>query len=63
MESKIKWNKGEPKENGVYLLTLKNQAVCIDYLGNNHVWKRFEDDDIAAWCKLSDVEPYKEKQP
>ena len=62
MESTIKWQIGVPKKKGVYLLTLKNQAVCIDHLGNNHVWKRFEDDDIAAWCKLSDIEPYKKEK-
>lgn len=65
MESKIKWQTGEPYESGSYLVTMKDDTVSIrdwynSYTGCKYwVWS-IEDNPIVAWCKLSDIEPYKE---
>ena len=63
MESIIKWQKGEPKEGGLYLVSLKNCRVDFDaYEGIRKDWPCWienEEEDIVAWCKLSDIEPYK----
>lgn len=62
MESIIKWHKGEPKEKGDYLVALKNGCVKFDSFGilGRKKWFVFNSDFILAWCKLSDIEPYKE---
>lgn len=65
MESVIKWQTGEPYESGNYLVTMKDGTVSIrewynSYTGCKYwVWSR-EDNPIVAWCKFSDIEPYKE---
>jgi hypothetical protein len=64
MESKIKWQTGKPKEEGKYLVSTKNGNVLMDvYIKNlkygNH-WVLVGDDNVVAWCSLSDIEPYKE---
>lgn len=58
MKSEIKWQTGVPKEIGMYLVTLSSGEVTTDiWLGRDHSW--YECEQIIAWCKLSDVEPYK----
>jgi phage gpG-like protein len=64
MESKIKWQTGKPKEEGKYLVSAKNGNVLIDVYSKtlkygNH-WVLVGDDNVVAWCSLSDIEPYKE---
>lgn len=62
MESKIKWQTGEPKEGGSYLTTVSNGTVLCN------VWAKYAKEwvfwknDVTAWCKLSDIEPYKEEK-
>ena len=64
MGSTIKWQTGEPKENGDYLVSLKNGTVesshaCqkigggFDFVPGSR--------NVVAWCKLSDIKPYKEE--
>ena len=64
MESVIKWQTGEPKEGGSYLITTLNGKVCYDYwrvFPNSSYWEYRSKFDVKAWCKLSDIEPYKEE--
>ena len=63
MESIIKWQKGKPNEEGEYLVQLKYGHIRINS------WEKFNDHyqwvcfnrEIVAWCKLSDIEPYKDE--
>jgi hypothetical protein len=63
--SKIKWQTGEPKENGIYLVTTSSNIVRTSYW-NNGCWLinnlPFSTLKIKAWCKLSDIKPYKEEK-
>ena len=63
MESVIKWQTGEPKKGGVYLATTKSGLIRTAYW-NMNCWMinnlPFNSNIIIAWCKLSDIEPYKE---
>ena len=64
MESIIKWQTGEPKENGDYLVTVQDSV--LKYRRNNGFWMYcgliIRDKVVSAWCKLSDIEPYKEEK-
>lgn len=64
MESKIKWQIGIPDERCACIVTLQDDKVSFDYFGfwddAPVVWQRHNEYSIKAWCKLSDVEPYKE---
>lgn len=61
--SQIKWQTGEPKESGSYLVFIKgefsNYTTCAMYNGITG-WCHWKKEEITAWCKLSDIEPYKE---
>ena len=72
-ESVIKWQTGEPKEEGKYLVDVLGKTVEVDYLfkwediENGHVMTRFAwvnhwATSVTAWCKLSDIKPYKEEE-
>lgn len=76
MESKIKWQIGKPKEKGIYLVTYKfgyysserylekEYRISIDTSYWDNFWYQYDNEmldcKIIAWCKLSDIEPYKE---
>lgn len=62
MESTIKWQTGKPKEEGLYIVTTLGGNVCIDEYYNKCGWVRIKEVCIVAWCKLSDIEPYKDKE-
>lgn len=65
MESVIKWQTGEPKEEGCYFVTLKDGRVVFNFwkiLPNCSYWIHSRNENIIAWCKLSDIEPYKEEK-
>lgn len=69
MESTIKWQTGEPKETGYYVVTKNNGDVFFDYWmrypkakGYYYDWSLRRGFEITAWCKLSDIEPYKEEK-
>ena len=61
MESTIKWQKGEPDTPFMmYLVSFKEGGVGICFRRKDY-WDVFSD-EVTAWCKLSDIEPYKEKE-
>ena len=60
MKSRINWQIGKPKYVGMYITTLRNGEISYDCwavsrYGHEH-WVKEE--DVIAWCKLSDIEPY-----
>ena len=63
-QSCIKWQTGEPTESGSYLASIKGIesyfVTCVIY---NRLtgWCHWKKEKIVAWCKLSDIEPYKEE--
>ena len=62
-QSIVKWQTGEPKEGGAYLITTYNGKVFADYwrvFPNHCDWDYRDKFNVKAWCKLSDIEPYKE---
>ena len=63
-KSIINWQTGDPKENDVYLVTTSSNIIRTAYW-NNSGWLlnylSFSTLKIKAWCKLSDIEPYKEE--
>ena len=69
MESIIKWQTGEPNLFGTYLVTLRSGIVCVDnyefetdllYEKDTYSWQLYRE-EVVAWCKLRDIEPYKEE--
>lgn len=66
MESVIKWQTGEPTEEREYLVSLEDGSVCRDewrklYFGDEKQCWVYNEGEVTAWCKLSDIEPYKEE--
>ena len=68
MERIIKWQTGEPKERGEYLVTLLSGKVKVaEFYKYKVADKEYWDCipygivGVKAWCKLSDIEPYKEE--
>lgn len=61
--SLIKWQTGEPPETGMYLVTVYNKYIATDYFGYflHDKWRHY-DGHVTAWCKLSDIQPYKGKE-
>lgn len=59
--SLIKWQKGEPKGNERYLVTTihGHVATAVKVEDDLH-YKQFFKEYVKAWCKLDDIEPYKE---
>ena len=65
MESVIKWHTGEIKEVGEYIVTLLDGTVSLDYYAipcydGKLKPMNYTKDSIIAWCKVSDIKPYKE---
>lgn len=63
-QSCIKWQTGEPKESGIYIVTTSSNIVRISYWNNGCFLINdlpFSTLKIKAWSKLSDIEPYKEE--
>ena len=60
--SVIKWQTGEPKELGIYLVTTSSNIIRTANWVNGH-WLinnlPFSTLKVKAWCNLSDIEPYK----
>ena len=56
----IPWQTGEPKESGMYLVTISGKysifVQCAQF-GCLTGWSYFKPEEIIAWCKLSDIEP------
>lgn len=63
MESTIKWQTGEPKKGGRYLVQTKHDSFQFDiYSSFIQQWATYTKKEVIAWCKLSDIEPYKEEK-
>lgn len=63
MESVIKWNTGEPKESGLYLVTIKGMhETFVSYSRYSCLNGWLHSNKVLAWCKLSDIKPYKDKE-
>lgn len=64
----IKWKTGKPKEFGEYLVTLQDGSIQVDSWEYDVIcdeegipfWRLYTY-NVTAWCKLSDIEPYKEE--
>ena len=63
----IKWQTGEPKERGEYLVTLLSGKVkVVEFykykVADKEYWNctPYNIECVKAWCKLSDIEPCKE---
>ena len=68
MESKINWQKGCPEQSGNYIVTMSTGEVTVKEFYNPYTshcyWEGVEEnDEVIAWCKISDVEPYKPDYP
>ena len=62
MESVIKWQTGIPEECGSYIVTTDEGTVVIASFYNEYSPDvEFFRICVTAWCKLSDIEPYKEE--
>ena len=63
MESTIKWQTGVPKEEGQYLVTTEDGEVRdMFYSTSLKTWILERHFKVIAWCKLSDIKPYKEER-
>lgn len=58
MESKIKWQIGEPKEVDGYIVTLSDGTITLD-CAKDGKWY-INEENVIAWCPLSEIEPYTE---
>lgn len=61
--SLIEWQTGEPKEFGDYLVsTTDGEVKMVGRIEFSRGWKwlGIEDNEVVAWCKLSNIKPYKE---
>lgn len=64
MRREIKWQTGKPVEEGCYLTTMDCGDVLVNFwkiLPNCAYWLQCNPNRVVAWCKLSDIEPYKEE--
>jgi hypothetical protein len=69
MESVIKWQTGEPKEEGYYLVTTNFGHVTLDHWmkkynegGSYYDWSLNNGyKEVRAWCNLNDIAPCKEE--
>lgn len=63
MESVIKWQTGEPKKTGTYIVTTIEGIVVFSYYeAGCSVDEEYFKSCIISWCKLSDIEPYKKEK-
>ena len=60
MESVIKWQTDAPNEPGEYIVTTWDGIVDYDIAYRHSdgylCWGNFN--NVLAWCKLSDIEPF-----
>lgn len=61
-QSLIKWQTGEPKTHGRYLVQTKDDGIQISIWSSFvQSWSLYSNSEIIAWCPLNDIEPYKEE--
>lgn len=68
--SVLKWKTGKPKGDGLYIVRRRNLSGNGEftsvlerqgYFWVNATMCRIKYEDVIAWCKLGDIEPYKEE--
>ena len=62
MKSVIKWQTGFPNIGGGYLITEYTGEVTVDcwcVVDHYQYWAQHRDDEVVAWCPISEIEPYK----
>lgn len=60
--SQIKWQTGEPKVKGSYIITTDEGTIALaSFYPDNSSDVDFFRICVTAWCKLSDIEPYKKE--
>ena len=66
--SKIQWQRGTPREEGDYIVTLQNGTVTtdqwavFDYKDDDvGLWRNYED-EVIAFCLIDSIKPYKEHE-
>lgn len=59
-KSIVKWQTGLPKQSDFYLTTTTAGEVRTRVWYDSGWLNDGGDDEVVAWCKLSDIEPYKE---
>ena len=66
----IHWKKGEPKYKDMYLVTFEKTSegetsvvpmYRIEGIWRTTSWDSVKQERVKAWCKLSNIEPYKEE--
>ena len=68
MESIIKWQTGEPKEDARCLVTTSTGEIKVfTWIASIKYWhdyglQTFQFRYVRAWCKLSDIKPYKKEE-
>lgn len=68
-QSIVKWHTGEPRQDGLYIVTyfdfVQKVNICrvLEKVGYRWINGSIEvrECNIKAWCKLSDIKPYKEE--
>ena len=58
----VHWQTGEPKESGLYLVTIKGMYetfVTYSRYSCLNGWPHFN--KVLAWCLLGSIKPYKEE--
>ena len=63
----IHWQTGEPKEEGTYVTTRETSRghiyTCENFWYKGRWYaKACDNSTTIAWCKLSDIKPYKEEE-
>ena len=62
MKSVIKWQTGEPKESGLYLVTMKGMyETFVTYSRYSCLNGWSHSNKVLAWCLLGSIKPYKEE--
>lgn len=71
MESKIEWQKGEPNHDGYYIVTYilsDGRPFVTSMFRAGYHWytpdgKRLPEPELViAWFRMSDIQPYREKE-
>jgi hypothetical protein len=63
----FEWKTGTPPHTGKYLITDKHGHVDADYWNDedknsvNYGWYRHYEEDVMAWCELTDIQSYPNK--
>lgn len=60
MTSKINWQTGMPIKKGRYILSIKGGKIDMDNWSiYTKKWYNYNNTYVLAWCRLSNIEPYK----